>query len=738
MTTKTSSSNPSKFFSFYKNSLRRHAGLGLFFAALTAVFLPVQYILTLFNMSRIEPSILDMTHHFMGAANTYNGVAIVLFTAIELVLPIVLGINLFSYMQSKQAVDVFHALPISRKDLFLSNFAAGYTMIAASLILNFSVIWVVSSFNFGIAQGLGVLVELLIWLAVTFTIYALTVLAMVSVGTVFDGFAFTMALLGGFAAVYGMIYMLMQTHVYGFADVSMPIQNMIKLSPVSTMIERLTFNTRYLNVQAVNENLLTVAVWFIAAIGVTLLAVKSYQNRKSEMAQTVGNLNPVQILGRAESVFAGGVILAALFIAVFNIEGKLSFALASVVGAFIAYLIMELVLTRNVGRLLKSLHVAAISSVVTGVLVYVISSGFFVYENKVPALNTVEEVKIGYNTMYGDEKMRVTSYRGNSNWIYNPVILKDPGSIETLIAAHQIEVDHKQNSRSSESEGERNYSASLRIEYTLKNGKKLYRSYSGLHRQNIDNMVKLEAADEVISQIVPLFSLPLEDIREIGLYTITTKTDPVYTFSKSEHQKLIEAIKYDLLSITPEQLMKQEKAVAYIRYDYLYENPDVIMAESYSQTAPARDYQDTMDSYVMITESFTNTIKLLRETGVYDQLAVDLSTVKQGILVDDYYNYRGSVVGIMPYHLRSDYSYQVQEDAYQKFGSVSVSDPQVLAAELKDSLSHQIISSQRGEGRGTIVVGFELENGEWVFYYTDYSKLPILYQQKINESRTRY
>ncbi len=737
MTTKTSFSKPSKFFSFYKNALRRHLGLGLFFAGLTAVFLPVQYILTLFNMSRIDSNVLDVTRFFMGPANTYNGVAIVLFTAIELVLPVVLGINIFSYMHSKQAVDVFHALPISRKDLFLSNFAAGYTLIATSLIFNFAVIWVVSSFNFGIAQGLGVLLELLIWLAITFTIYALTVLAMVNVGTMFDGFAFTMALLGGFSGIYGIVFMLMQTYVYGFADISMPIDNMIKLSPVSTMVRRIAFSSRYLDQQGMNENLLTVALWFIAAIGVTFLAIKAYQNRKSETAQSVGIIGPVQILGRAEAVFAGGVILAALFVGVFNIEGKGAFSLAAVVGAFIAYLIMDLVLTRNVSSVFKSLHIAAIASVVSGVLVYIICNGFFVYENKVPTVDSVEEVKISYNTMYGDEKMRVSSYSGPNNWIYNPIVLKDPASVETLIAVHQTEIDFKPGAVRGTDEEDRYYGASMRIEYTLKNGKKLYRSYSGLHRQNIDNMVKLEAADEVVSQVVPLFSLPLEDVREMGLYTITTKTEPVYTFSKSEHQKLIEAIKYDLLSITSEQLKKQEKAVAYIRYDYLYVDPGMAVAESASQYAPTRELEESYSSYIMVTESFTNTIKLLREIGVYDQLAIDLSKVKQGIIIDDYYSYRGNIVGIMPYHMHSDFANQVKEDEYQKFRNTQVSDPQALVSEIKDHLSHQVVNGFT-QGLDSVVVGFELENNEWAFYYVDYSKLPILYQQKLNELRSNY
>lgn len=735
MTTKTSFSKPSKFFSFYKNALRRHLGLGLFFAALTAVFLPVQYILTLFNISRLDQSVRDISHYFMGPASTYNGVAIVLFTAIELVLPIVLGINIFSYMHSKQAVDVFHALPISRKDLFLSNFAAGYTMISASLILNFAVIWVISSFNFGIAQGLGVLVELLVWLAITFTIYALTVLAMVNVGTMFDGFAFTMALLGGFSAIYGIVFVLMQANVYGFAQVSMPVDHMINLSPVSTMLRRIAYNTRYLDQQAINKNLLTVAVWFVAAIGVTYLAVKAYQNRKSEMAQTVGNIGPLQILGRAEAVFAGGVILAALFVGVFNIDGKGAFSLAAVVGAFIAYLIMDLVLTRSVNTVFKSLHIAAAASVATGVLVFVICNGFFVYESRIPALDSVAEVRIGYSTMYGDEKIRSSSR--NNDWIYNPIVLKDPGNIQTILAAHQIEIDHKPGAMLTRDTEDRSYNASLRIEYTLKNGKKLSRSYSGLHNQNIDHMIKLEAADEVISQVVPLFSLPLEDIREMGLYTITSKNDAVYIFGKAEHQKLTEAIKYDLLSITPEQLKRQEKAVAYIRYDYLQKDLTEFVAQSYDRYAPIREHQDTVGSYVMITESFTNTIKLLGELGVYDQLLVDLGQVKQAVIFGDYHHYRGSVVAIMPYYLRNDFSIQVQDAEYQKFRNIQVSDPQALVTEIKDHLSHHIVSGPDQE-MGSAVLGFELQNSEWVFYYIDYSKLPILYQQKLNELRNNY
>ena len=95
MTTARSSFSFSRVLPFYRNMLRRHRGSALFYGALGFLFLPVQYLLTILqNQDRADLS--DFVRWtFSGPAQIYNGFSAFFFTALMLVVPLIVAVNLF-------------------------------------------------------------------------------------------------------------------------------------------------------------------------------------------------------------------------------------------------------------------------------------------------------------------------------------------------------------------------------------------------------------------------------------------------------------------------------------------------------------------------------------------------------------------------------------------------------------------------------------------------------------------
>ena len=127
MTTTTSSSKPGRFRELYRDILHRNRGYLWLYSALVAVCYPLLFALEAFKRvdpaeaARIQayaPETLAQNpmyfYSFEGLGCNFAGVSIVFFLMIALLAPMILALVLNSYMHSKKASDVYHAIPVSR------------------------------------------------------------------------------------------------------------------------------------------------------------------------------------------------------------------------------------------------------------------------------------------------------------------------------------------------------------------------------------------------------------------------------------------------------------------------------------------------------------------------------------------------------------------------------------------------------------------------------------------------
>ncbi|MEG2204195.1 MAG: hypothetical protein RRY21_03445, partial [Oscillospiraceae bacterium] len=345
MTTAKSSFSIDRFWPVYRNMLRRHRAAGVFYGALCFLFLPMQYLLYLLNAGNRDLS--DSMRGLIGIARCYNGFSAFFFPALALIAPLVLAASLYSYMQNKRSVDVYHSLPLTRAELYLTTAAAGVTLMWIPLLLNFTLVAVTTGIAVPGASVAMIFFEMLCWMAATFSIFAVTAFAAVQVGTVFDTAAFSLVLIGSLPAVYLVMVSLAETFLYGFSSNAWnnAAEIAYRLSPASTVVGRLLIDPTDLT--RIRENDLAMLVWFVLCALLLLFGAGLYTRRKSEQAEQVGNFGPLQIYVRAIGTLLAGVAIGAIFMAVMNLDLDRMVVLACfAVGSLIAYFIGDVILTR--------------------------------------------------------------------------------------------------------------------------------------------------------------------------------------------------------------------------------------------------------------------------------------------------------------------------------------------------------------------------------------------------------
>ncbi len=547
MTTAKSSFNMARFLPVYKNLLRRNRGSALFYGALGFLFFSLQYLLSFLEYLRYPyPENAIRTFELIGPANIYNGFAVVFFTAMSLIVPVVMATNLFGYMQNKRSVDVYHALPLTRSELYLATSAAGITLIWVPMILNFVLVAGCALLVGGQSMGM-IFLELLCWMVITFVIFALTAFSAVNVGTTFDTTIFSIGLNASLAAVYMTVIAIGSAFLYGFYDIDNGLLVAYRLSPVSLMIGRQTLNG--LNAaKMLKENNIAIALWLAAGVAVFIIGLLVYKRRRSEQAESVGNLGPLQMFMRSVGTLVGGAMLGAIFCGVFGFEASKAVFLVSVaVGALVTYFIGDVILTRTVRSIPRALPAALATTLGVCLLVGGVMYGGFGYEKRVPNAESVASVSLeSYSNRYVNEPSLHEEYSRTYSF-------DDPASIELILRAHQAQVQtHTANKAALDLED--TFDGSLRISYTLKNGKTLSRRYYGLYDGARQALLTLESQPELIRQAHAAFKGTADMLSSVTVVNALGNDRKTLSLTDEQKQQLLEAVRADLLSQPADEL----------------------------------------------------------------------------------------------------------------------------------------------------------------------------------------
>lgn len=355
------------------NSMRRNlwalvlSGVGFFLSLLLPALMTMQ--------NALEQRVLDLkeipqAHVEINWQNAMNNAASMLsggnlfVKIVFIVLAVVCGVAMFAYLHSRQKVDFYHSLPISRTRLFANNFLTG-VVCTFSTYLAMLAITVACAYAMGCGEavrwdeiGGAILCNLIVFLL----IYALTVLTTVVCGNTI----ITLLLLAWVFFSPMLVRVLQFCLFYKFYDTftanAGQLVGAIRLTPVVQYF--VLHGTHYIGEHVIGvlqpgESALGLLVgYLVAAAVVTALALFLFRIRKSERAGTALAFTPTKLPIKVYMCLVMGVAFGWVF---GMIAGNFWFWPGLVVGTVLFHWIVEIIYAFDFRAIFaRPLHLLAI------------------------------------------------------------------------------------------------------------------------------------------------------------------------------------------------------------------------------------------------------------------------------------------------------------------------------------------------------------------------------------------
>lgn len=521
--------------------------------------------------------------------------------ASALIVPVLLAAMLFHYLHNRLSVDFYHAMPLSRKKLFFSRYFVGIVFLLLPLLVSRLLCTVVhlafytGRLTAGQIVSSGV-IDLLVWAALHVIVFTFSCMVAVTTSNAVESIVYSGAVNGALAAIY-FIFVSYSYNLYGISELS---DWGLYLSPYG-LIGRCMLPNNSWNYST--GNLVMVLVWLLIALAAIPLTLRLYNRFQSEWAQQWGRQSAFSQLMKVLAGFLVSFVLCmTLFSMLFDNILPNSIA-AALVGGPIGFLIVEGITGKGFQNLRRSgKYILATVALCLSCTLFLATGGFGMV-SRVPSADRVEEVELH---LYGQN---VYFERLNSNVGTNEVVatLSSPEAIDLVLQLHQAAVEEGE-----DYQGLRGNH--MKIEYTLSPfDSSMSRDYS-FAVSDLDTLRQLLCLPEVVEQIYPPFTYQanyLETVTcydKLGLYSVDIPA--------ADFERLLEAIRTDLLNVTPESYENEQldPVVGYLDWDFqnlVYKDEGVFVA---GDGSPVEGF---LDSSMVLRASYQNTLAIVEELGFH-------------------------------------------------------------------------------------------------------------------------
>lgn len=531
---------------------------------------------------------------------------------LALIIPAVLAVFLFSYMQSGKSSTFAHSVPVSRGATFISHTVSGIIMFLIPLIVNGAILLVMRA-DSGFAQTYSV-AHLLQCLSVaalySFVAFALTTVVAMITGNVVANFVFTYIF--GFLplAAEAFLKFFLYTQLYGNI-----------LSSDYWCAENLYLTTeKTLTLGGVALYLILPAVLLAAAF--LLYRARNMENHSEVVAFPV--LRPVFVFGVA---ICSGAVGFAYVDALWSVQNALIMLPFGLVGLIIATM-----LVKKSFRGLKLLKPVIIYSLAIVCVFTIFHYDLTGYERHVPTAFEVEYVTFEQNGInptdigwYYDDYGR----RYKLNEEYSPDIT-DPESIKYVCNLHLYLTDEEFTAETLDNPWK------LTLHYKLKNGKTLSRQYTVDYTEYKAFLEPVVTTDTVRKTYFPILrdnkrtytSVSVHDDRIANAATVMYN-DPAAI------NEFLDALKKDTQNAPYDEYAARGRAYTYIEISYK-------ASATYEDGTSVTDEEilEKSETYY-IRPSYKNTWALIEKYNALAQLPKASDIKKIGV---EYYGPYGEIM----------------------------------------------------------------------------------------------
>ncbi|WP_077305454.1 hypothetical protein [Terribacillus halophilus] len=514
---------------------------------------------------------------------------------LSITVPVLLGVILFRYMHKKQASDFLHSMPVKRKTLLGHHTIVGLLLLFVPIGLNAIILITIQAvsgigdyFNASdVLSWLGLVLFLNVFMFVI-TVFTSMITGMFSLHLVFTYIFSLLPAAVMFLGTYNLSILLV-----GFPADYYSKSMVRAYSPITYFYDRFltsqTGNTVYSQV-----SWLTLTIYAAIAVLLYIAAHWLYVHRRlEETSQSV-------VYPFMRPVFRFGVIICFMMTGgIFFHTGSASLGWAIfgyIAGSLAGFVLVESILykTWRVYTNYKSFLVVAGFIVLAFLATYLVKNN---YENSIPSVEEVEKVYFG--EFYNYEGQGVEPGM-------EPLYFTNEDDIE-LVQRLQKQIISAPQDNAWESEESR----STFIVYELENGEKIARSYFYSIEDNTElKRLQSEVENSLLYKHAnnAVFNLPKEDVYAVDVQSNNIKQNSIAVTDPQLINKLHEAIKKDIelsSSEAPEEL------------------------QTYSL-----DFLTNKDEgfyYTSFDDSYKNTVQVLQEAGIYDDIKVypeDISSIE--------------------------------------------------------------------------------------------------------------
>lgn len=561
---------------------------------------------------------------------------------VMMVAALVCGISGFAWLNAKSKVDFYHSIPVRREVLFAVDFINGILIMAVPYVISMAAAGCIAV-GYGVdGTKLWPVIFAACGLHLTYFIlmYTMVVVSVMLTGNMVVAFLGCVV----FSSVVPLAVSLIQGYFMMFFRTGMweSWQNLmetgIRFSPVCEYINSME---AYIN----GERMAPYVMAALAASALfTAVGCFLYKKRPSEAAGKAMAFSVTMPVIRIILVLLSAFGLGAFFWGLRSSTGWAVFGI--ICGAVISHCTIEIIYHFDFKRLFEHPVQLAGCVLVSVAVLFAFRYDWFGYDTYIPDAGKVRCAAVSVDRLdsWVSRGYVLKKEDGSYQWKYLEddwlLDMMESEDVETIcnIAAAGVEQlqEKKQDTVVYEEDGS---FSRVKICYTMKNGRKVYRSYHMDLDRNLPLFEKLYASEAYKKASFPLMKKTADEVADIrwrcGGEASEVRLDAL---GKEEKKELLETYQKEFSEMTIEQL-KYELPAGLIRFT---SDMDVAALnwEHFQKTQDSEDYYPYLSynfaekDYYPVYRSFKETCSLLRKHGIipgdfYDRLDLYAITVSR-------------------------------------------------------------------------------------------------------------
>ncbi len=445
---------------------------------------------------------------------------------------VLLGICVFRYLQGTRSTTLFHALPVKRTELYLSSLVSGFVLLAAPILLNGVILFLISFFGgfFALLPASVIFDWMFSQLLTGTAILSFTLFVGVFTGSSIAQVVFVFALCFVPVGVAGLVSTLLDGWLFSYTSegITATMEFLLQITPI--------YYPQFLSDEPIWWIPVLAGIYILLFTGLGLFF---YHKRHTERAGDVVAFSWVHPIFLYGVTFCVMLLGTSFFSEVTgrNGEGAPNILLL-VLFALVGYAAAKILLLKSF-RIFKYYKGYAVFMLLT-LLVYAgVSFNIFGFGTQVPELQDISKAYIGnyytHNWEKLDEDRRMTGNSGTA-------ILYDPAEIAMLQSLQQGAIDEGRVTEPTDKER-------IYVGYELKNGKTMLRKYYVEAEPFFEIMSTKGAKDSMY----PNFRLKADKIKYLEIYQ---KGDSIGVYG-AEKDELISCIQNDIERLPFEALSER-------------------------------------------------------------------------------------------------------------------------------------------------------------------------------------